>query len=92
MLTSPHLALCTAHCECFIEEEDNTALSYVQGLNLVAGVLLYVLPELLAFVAFEALMRSQCPLYADAVALSGPTHALEVRPVAFSSRSLAVER
>lgn len=49
----------------------------MQGLNLVAGVFLYVMPELLAFSALDTLMRAQCPLYADST-LAGPTHALQV--------------
>jgi cell cycle arrest protein BUB2 len=39
--------------------------SYVQGLNLFAGMFLYVMPELDAFHCFERFISFHCPRYAS---------------------------
>ncbi|KAJ5067858.1 mitotic check point protein bub2 [Anaeramoeba ignava] len=39
-------------------------LTYVQGMNLLCGALLYTMPEIDAFYAFDKLISDHCPLYA----------------------------
>lgn len=41
---------------------ENKKLTYVQGLNIPAGIFLYVMPELDAFFSFLRFVRT-CPLY-----------------------------
>lgn len=46
------------------EEDANLKYSYVQGMNVLAGVFLYTMPsELEAFYAFSRFIRHACPLY-----------------------------
>eukprot|EP01114_Cavostelium_apophysatum_P010725 TRINITY_DN24831_c0_g1_i1.p1 TRINITY_DN24831_c0_g1~~TRINITY_DN24831_c0_g1_i1.p1 ORF type:complete len:355 (+),score=56.70 TRINITY_DN24831_c0_g1_i1:158-1066(+) len=40
-----------------------TKVSYVQGMNVVCGTFLYVMPELDAFYAFSQFVKTYCPLY-----------------------------
>lgn len=39
------------------------ASSYVQGMNVLAAPLLYVMPEMDAFISFNALCKRHCPRY-----------------------------
>ncbi|KAJ3026088.1 hypothetical protein HK097_006531 [Rhizophlyctis rosea] len=41
----------------------NLKFSYVQGMNVLAGPFLYVMPELDAFYAFTHFIQTACPLY-----------------------------
>lgn len=42
-------------------------LYYSQGMNLFAGIFLYVLPEPLAFWAFTKFMEEMCPRYGGSI-------------------------
>lgn len=40
-------------------------LCYVQGMNVLLGPILFVMPELDAYRTFSCLMKSHCPRYAQ---------------------------
>jgi hypothetical protein len=43
--------------------DNNPLMDYRQGMNVIAGTLLYNMPEPDAFFCFDALVMQSCPLY-----------------------------